>query len=145
MSNEGRLDALDQGSILSTFYVRIFHTNFFDKAKALLEKGHLYKKFACLTLMKLTVGVNFNKEPSIFLLQIFLLHKIQVALKSLWSFCDLVTTSNITMELKASAPHQYSTSSFYSSRSQKHKKDNQVVSLFLTFQNLHTKKLLIEH
>jgi len=47
----------------------------------------------------------FNREHSIFLLQNFLLHKIKVALKSLWSFCDLVETSNINNELKASALH----------------------------------------
>jgi hypothetical protein len=46
-----------------------------------------------------------NGEPSFFLMQNFLLHKIWVALKSLWSFCDLVATSNINNELKSSAPH----------------------------------------
>ncbi len=49
--------------------------------------------------------LNCNGEHSIFLLQNFLLHKIKVALKSLWSFCDLVETSNINNESKASAPH----------------------------------------
>jgi len=48
---------------------------------------------------------NQNGEPSIFLLPIFFLRKIQVALKSLCSFCDKLATSSINNELKASAPH----------------------------------------
>ena len=44
------------------------------------------------------------------LLPIFLLHKLKVALKSLWSFCNLVATSNINNELKEWAPHWLSSS-----------------------------------
>jgi len=41
-----------------------------------------------------------NGEPSIFLLAIFFATQIGCAKESLWSFCDLVATSNINNEPK---------------------------------------------
>jgi len=52
---------------VSTFYIRIFHTNVLSAAfssyiLALLK--NLYKKCARLTLMKFTTGVNFTESTA---------------------------------------------------------------------------------
>jgi len=49
--------------------------------------SHLFTDFK-LTCLKKPGKISINGEPSIFLLPIFLLHKIKVAPKSLWSFSD---------------------------------------------------------
>ncbi len=61
-----------QVSILSTFYVHIFHTNIVSAAFSsyiLALAKNLYKKSARITLMKLTTGWTWHWEMQLWLLQ----------------------------------------------------------------------------
>ncbi len=51
-------------SISSTFYIRIFCMNIVFLVMFLLWTNFCTKKFACLTLMKLTAGVVYSKQIS---------------------------------------------------------------------------------
>jgi hypothetical protein len=57
--NKRKRKKADLVSISSTFYVRIFRTNVVFLVTFWLCHKNSYEKFARLTLMKLTAGVNF--------------------------------------------------------------------------------------
>ncbi len=100
-----RLIGEEEGGVIQS-HKKLRH---YYSSSALSIKNVCYKTIIQLmhkpSCHAISMGKKIHWGPSIVLLPIILLHKLQVALKSLWSFCDYEATSNINNEPKEQAHH----------------------------------------